>query len=95
MIPSGVAILWTPYFRSMRSHSITKLVFYLFDEKYDFFRKYLESQLIFVFLREKQNKKEKTLNVTLEGKTGLRKTKSGSRGQVTYWEGTVKIVAPF
>ena len=32
----------------------------------------------------------KTLSVTPKGKkTGLQKTKSGSKDQVTYWEGTV------
>ena len=49
---------------------------------------------LFYFLREKQNKKEKTLNMTPEGKTGLRKIEYRSKGQVIYWEGTVKIVAP-
>ena len=58
-VPSGVAILWTLHFRSMRSYSMTQLVFHLFGENM-IFRKDLESPLIFVlFFKEKQNKKEK------------------------------------
>ena len=46
-------------FRSMHSHSIVKLVFYLFGEDLIFLKKYLESPLIFVlFFKQKQNKKE-------------------------------------
>ena len=55
------------------------------------FRKDLELPLIFVlFLRENKIRK-KTLSVTpyLE-KMVCEKTKVGSGGQVTYWEGTIK-----
>ena len=53
-----------PAFRSMRSHSMTKLVFYLFVKKL-IFRKNLESPLIFVLFFFKQNKiRKKTINVT-------------------------------
>ena len=41
--------LWTLHFSSIRSYSMAKLIFYLFNAKYDFFyRKDLESPLIFV-----------------------------------------------
>ena len=54
------------------------------------FRKDLESPLIFIlFLKGKIKWEKKTLSVTLEEKTGLWKTKFGSKGQVTHWEGTV------
>ena len=61
MIPSGVAILWTPHFGSMRfpldgetRFLFEKLIFYrLFEND-------LESPFIFIlFLKGKQNKKEK------------------------------------
>ena len=56
----------------------------------------LESPLIFVlFLKGKQNKKEKTLSVTpCFGKGWSTKNQIGFGGQVTYQEGTVKTVAP-
>ena len=54
------------------------------------FRKYFELPLIFVlFLREKNNK-ENPKSDSLFGKDNLWKIKVRSRGQVTYWEGTVK-----
>ena len=60
-----------------------------------FFRKDLESLLIFVlFLKGKQNKKENPKCDSLFGKDGIRKTKSRLGGQVTYWEGTIKTIAP-
>ena len=62
MIPSGVAILWTPHFGSMRFPLDGELDFY-FIWKNDFLfikKNDLESPLIFVlFLKGKQNKKEK------------------------------------
>ena len=59
------------------------------------FRKDLESQLIFVlFFKGKQNKKENPKCDSLFGKDGMRKTKTGFGDQVTYWEGTVKIITP-
>ena len=55
----------------------------------------LESPLILVlFLKGKQNKKENSKCDFLFRKYGLRKNESGLRGQVTYWECTVKTVAP-
>ena len=45
--------------------------------------------ILFYFLRENKIKK-KTLNVTHNRKSKSMKTKSKSRGQVTYWEDTVK-----
>ena len=55
----------------------------------------LESPLIFVlfFKKGKQNKKENPKYDSLFGKDGLRKTKSGLGGQVTYWKGTIKTIA--
>ena len=44
---------------------------------------------LFYFLRRKQNKKENPKCDSLFGKNSLWKTKVRSRGQVTYWEGTV------
>ena len=76
----------------MCSHSMTQLVFHLFDENM-IFRKDLESPLIFVlFLKRKQNKKENPKCNSLFTKDSLWKTKVGYGGQVTYWEGTVKTV---
>ena len=55
----------------------------------------LESSLIFVlFLKGKQNKKENSKCDFLFEKCGLQKNESGLEGQVTYWECTVKTVAP-
>ena len=50
----------------------------------------LESPLIFIFLRENKIRK-KTLNVTHNRKSKSVKTESRFKGQVTYWEGTMKI----
>ena len=76
-IPSGVPILWTPYFSSMSSHSMAQLAFYLFGENM-IIRKDLELPLIFVlFLREnKINKKTLSVIPYLE-KTVCGKSKSG------------------
>ena len=48
--------------------------------------------LIFVlFLKGKQNKKEKLLNVTLDKKKQVwEKPSLGPKGQVTYWECTME-----
>ena len=55
----------------------------------------LESPLIFVlFLKGKQNKKENPKCDSLFWKRWSVKNRIGFRGQVTYWEGTVKTVAP-
>ena len=60
MVPSGVAILWTPHFRLMRFPLDGELDFYLKIWYYLLFENDLESPLIFVlFLKGKQNKKEK------------------------------------
>ena len=55
------------------------------------FRKRLGVVTYFCFIFKGKNKipKKKTLSVTPEGKTGLWKTKFGSGGRVTYWEGTM------
>ena len=76
---------------------MAKLVFYLFGENLILvFGKDLGSPLIFVlfFLKGKQNKKENPKCDFLFGKDSLWQTKVGFGGQVTYWEGTVKTVAP-
>ena len=59
------------------------------------FRKDLESSLIFVFFIRENKIRKKTPSVTpyLE-KTVCEKPKSGFGGQVTYWEGMVKTIAP-
>ena len=49
---------------------------------------------LFYFSKKKQNKKENPKCDSLFGKDSLWKNKSGFKGQVTYWEGTVKTVAP-
>ena len=60
-----------PVFRTMRSHLVAKLSFYLFDGNM-IFRKDLESPLIFIlFLKGKQNKKKNPKYDSLFGKTGL------------------------
>ena len=67
----NLTYLWTCIF-PVCSHSTTRLPFYLFGEKYDFFRKDLESPLIFVlFLKGKQNKKENPKCDSLFEKGGL------------------------
>ena len=45
--------------------------------------------LCFIFFKGKQNKKENIKCDCLFRKDSLWKTKVGSKGQVTYWEGTV------
>ena len=56
----------------------------------------LESSLIFVlFLKGKQNKKENPKCNSLFWKRWFAKNRFEFEGQVTYQEGTVKIVAPF
>ena len=56
----------------MRSHSMAKLVFYLFCENMTY-RKKLGVATYFCFIFKGKNKmpKKKTLSVTPEGKTGL------------------------
>ena len=59
-IPSGVAILWTPYFAQCVPIRWRNSLFILFGEIL-IFRKRLgvATYFCFIFLREKQNKKEK------------------------------------
>ena len=77
----------------MRSHSMVNLFFIW--KRLIFFRKKTWSHHIFVlFLKGKQNKKENSKCDSLFEKDCLWKTKSGFGGQITYWEGTVKTVAP-
>ena len=58
-IPSGVAILWTSQFSLIRSHSMTRLAFCLFGEKYDFYKRLgVITYLFLFFFKGKQNKKE-------------------------------------
>ena len=70
----------------------------LYFEKNDFLlikKNDLESPLIFVlFLKGKQNKKENPKYDSLFWKRWSAKNWIGFRGQVTYQEGMVKIVAP-
>ena len=64
--------------------------FFLFGEKYDF-QKRLGVATYFCFIfKGKQNKKENPKCDSLFGKENLLKTKFGSEGQVTYWEGMKK-----
>ena len=58
--------------------------------KNHFCKAVLESPLIFIFFKGKKIKK-KTLNVTHNRKSKSVKTESRFEGQVTYWEGTMKI----
>ena len=58
----------------MRSHSMAKLVFYLFCENMTYRKKLgVATYFCFIFKGKKQNKKKKkkTLSVTPKGKTGL------------------------
>ena len=70
----------------------------IFIWKIDFywlFENDLESPLIFVlFLKGKQNKKENPKCDSLFWKRWSMKNRIGLEGQVAYWEGTVKTVAP-
>ena len=78
----------------MCSHSMTKLSFYLFGEKYDFLKRLgVATYFCFIF-KGKQNKKENPKCDSLFGKDGLWKTKPEFGGQVTYWEGIVKTITP-
>ena len=92
VIPSGVTILWTPHLCSCASTRWrTRFLF----EKDLFFRKGLRVTTYFCFIfKGKTNKKENPKCNSLFGKDGMWKTKSGLGGQVTYWKGTVKTVAP-
>ena len=66
-------------FSMMCSHSNGETCFFIYLVKNMFFRKDLESPLIFVlFLKGKQNKKENPKCDSLFKKTGLWKTESGS-----------------
>ena len=47
----------------MRSHSMTRFVFYLFGEKYDFYKRLGIVTYFYFIFKGKQNKK-KNLNVT-------------------------------
>ena len=58
----NLTYLWTCIF-PVCSHSTTRLPFYLFGEKYDFFRKNLKSPLIFVLFLGKNKIRKKTLSV--------------------------------
>ena len=56
----------------MCSHSMAKLVFYLFCENMTYRKKLgVATYFCFIFKGKKQNKKKKTLSVTPKGKTGL------------------------
>ena len=83
-----------PAFRLMRFHLMASSHF-LFWKWFIYQENDLKSLLIFaLFFKGKQNKKENTKCDSLFGKDGLWKIGLGFRGQVTYWEGTVKTVAP-
>ena len=69
-----------------------ELAFYL--KMIYFLENDLESPLIVLFLKGKQNKKENPKCDSLFEKDGIRKIKSGFEGQVTHWEGTTMTVAP-
>ena len=61
-----------PVFCSIHAHSVAKLVFYLCGEDLIFFKKDLESPLIFVlFFKGKQSKKENPKCDSLFGKDSL------------------------
>ena len=81
----------------MRSHSIGETPLFVdLGEKYDFFGKDLESPLTFIYFRRGKQVRIKPLNGLLIffGKAVYEKPESGFGDQVTYWEGTVKTVAP-
>ena len=83
-----------PVFWLMRFPLDGELDFY-FEKWFYLLENDLESPLIFVlFLKGQQNKKENSKCDSLFGKDGLWKTKPVFGGQVTYWEGTIKTVAP-
>ena len=77
-------------FLHMRFHSMANSLFIW--KIFIFLENDLESSLF--FLKEKQNKKENPKCDSLFGKDGMWKTKSGLRGQVTYWEGMINTIAP-
>ena len=58
--------------------------------KNHFFKQFWSRHLFLFFLRENKIRK-KTLNVTHNRKIKSVKTESRFEGQVTYWEGTMKI----
>ena len=79
----------------MRPHSNGESRFHLFGENLIFLKKTWSHHLfLFYFFKGKQNKKEISKCDSLFGKDMSVKTESGFGGQVTYWEGTVKTVAP-
>ena len=73
-----------------------RLVFHLFGENFDFLKKKkrLGVAIYFCFIFEEKNKKEKPWVWLLMEKTGPWKTKFGLGGQVIYWEGMIKTIAP-
>ena len=85
-----------PAFRLMQIfHSMASLIL-IFEKWFLLIKKNdLKSPLIFVlFLKDKQNKKENPKCDSLFWKRCFAKKPDRVRGQVTYWESTVKTVAP-
>ena len=85
-----------PAFRAQCvSHSMASSIFIW---KIDFYsiKKMTWSRHLFLFYFKRVNKiRKKTLSATpYFGKGDLRKNRIAFGGQVTYWEGTVKPVAP-
>ena len=90
--------MWTLHFGSMCFPLEGELDFYFEKLIFIDYENDLESPLIFVlFLKGKQNKKEKPKCDSLFWKRWKRwsvKNRIGFGGQVTYQEGTVNTVAP-
>ena len=63
-------LVWTPHFARCVPTRWRNSLFILFNENLNFLEKDLSHHLFlfYFFLREKPNKKKKTLSVTLEGK---------------------------
>ena len=87
-----------PAFRLMRLLLDGELNFYLKND-FNYLRKLTWSHHLFLFYyfflkKGKQNKKENPKCNSLFWKRWSVKNKIGLGGQVTYWEGTVRTVAP-
>ena len=80
---------------SVHTFSTRWLARFLFEKWFYLLENDLESPLIFVlFSKGKQNKKENPKCNSLFWKRWSMKNRIWLGGQVTYWEGTIKTVAP-
>ena len=90
-------LLWTPHFDCSMRFLLEWRARFLFEKLIfiDYLKMTWSRHLFwFLFLKDKQNKKENPKCDSLFWKRRSMKNRIGFGGQVTYREGTVKTVAP-